>query len=167
MTRTTSKTRRFLRRLRLPLLVALIAVADVPAQAQRIQNAIANFAALDKVTAAVRQLTIELNKTGEFRTLRITPRVCYTSDPREAPRTSTFVEVDEIMFDGKERRIFTGWMFAESPGLNPLVHPVFDVWLTGCSQPPGVAPPKGVTPSAKAPPSGETPPPPPRRRPPR
>jgi hypothetical protein len=39
------------------------------------------------------------------------------------------------MFDGKEKRIFTGWMFAESPGLNPLLHPVFDVWLTSCSQP--------------------------------
>jgi hypothetical protein len=166
MTRTTGKTRRFLRKLRLPLMVALIAVSDVPAQAQRIQNAIANFAALDKVTAAVRQLPIGLNQTGEFRTLRITPRACYTSDPREPPRTSTFVEVDEIMFDGKERRIFTGWMFAESPGLNPLVHPVFDVWLTGCSQPQGAPPPKGVPPSAKTPPSGE-PPPPPRRRPPR
>jgi hypothetical protein len=168
MTRTSSKTRRFLRRLRLPLVVALVAFADLPAQAQRIQNAIANFAALDKVTAAVRQLTIGLNKTGEFRTLRITPRVCITSDPREPPRTSTFVEVDEIMFDGKERRIFTGWMFAESPGLNPLVHPVFDVWLTGCSQPQGAPPPKGVTPSAKAPAAADPPPPQqPRRRPPR
>ncbi len=131
MTRTGSKSRRFVRRLRLPLVAALIGLFDMPAQAQRIQNAIANFAALDKVTAAVRQLPIELNKTGEFRTLKITPRACYTSDPKEAPKTSTFVEVDEIMFDGKERRIFTGWMFAESPGLNPLVHPVFDVLADG------------------------------------
>jgi len=166
MTRTRSKTRRIVRKLRLPLVAALMVLTDMPAQAQRIQNAIASFAALDKVTAAVRQLTIELNKTGEFRTLKITPRVCYTSDPREPPRTSTFVEVNEIMFDGKERRIFTGWMFAESPGLNPLVHPVFDVWLTGCSSPQGAPPPKGVTPSAKTPPAAE-PPSQPRRRPPR
>jgi hypothetical protein len=168
MTRTRSKSRRIVRRLRLPLVTALILLSDVQAQAQRIQNAIANFAALDKVTAAVRQLPIGLNKTGEFRTLKITPRVCYTSDPREPPRTSTFVEVDEIMFDGKERRIFTGWMFAESPGLNPLVHPVFDVWLTGCSNPEGAAPPpKSVTPpSATTPPAAE-PPTQGRRRPPR
>ncbi len=166
MTRIGSKSRRFVRRLRLPLVAALIGLFDMPAQAQRIQNAIANFAALDKVTAAVRQLPIELNKTGEFRTLKITPRACYTSDPKEAPKTSTFVEVDEIMFDGKERRIFTGWMFAESPGLNPLVHPVFDVWLTGCSQAQGAPSPKGSTPSAKAPPTGDTQSP-PRRRPPR
>jgi hypothetical protein len=123
-----------------------------PAEAQRVENATANFAALDKVTAAVKQLPIELNKTETFRTLKITPRVCYTRDPREPPRTSTFVEVDEVLFDGKEKRIFTGWMFAESPGLNPLVHPVFDLWLTGCSQP-SRAPSVSKGPGAEAAPS--------------
>jgi hypothetical protein len=126
---------------RIPGLALLLAAAALayllpsPAAAQRIENEVANFAALDKVTALVKPLAIELNKTGTFRTLKITPRVCYTRDPKEPPRTSTFVEVDEVLFDGQEKRIFTGWMFAESPGLNPLVHPVFDLWLTGCSQP--------------------------------
>jgi hypothetical protein len=144
---------------------ALIGLCDLPAQAQRIENAVANFAALDKVTAKVDQLPIPLNETGEFRTLKITPRVCYTSDPTEPPRTSTFVEVDELMFDGKEKRIFTGWMFAESPGLNPLVHPVFDVWLTGCSQPQRAPSARGTTPGAKGRPTDA--PLQPRRRPPR
>jgi hypothetical protein len=118
------------------LLVAALAVlAGAPAQAERIENATANFAALDKVSAAVKQLPISLDKTETFRTLKITPRACITSDPSEPPRTSTFVEVSEILFDGTEKRIFSGWMFAESPGLNPLVHPVFDIWLTGCAQP--------------------------------
>jgi hypothetical protein len=140
-----------------------------PAEAQRVENATANFAALDKVTAAVKQLPIELNKTETFRTLKITPRACFTRDPREAPRTSTFVEVDEILFDGKEKRIFTGWMFAESPGLNPLVHPVFDLWLTGCSQPTRSAPSTAKGPSPDSAPSypGADATPPPRRRVPR
>jgi len=150
-----------MRKVRLPLVAALVGMLDVPAQAQRIENVIANFAALDKVTAAVRQLPIELNKTGEFRTLKITPRACYTRDPKEPPRTSTFVEVDEVLFDGKEKRIFTGWMFAESPGLNPLVHPVFDVWLTSCSQSQRAPTAKGPSaPDAAPPPADE----PPRRR---
>ena len=176
MTTTRNMTRRFLRKAGLPLLAALIGVfampaqaqriESMPAQAQRIENSVANFAALDKVTAAVKQLPIELNKTGAFRTLKITPRVCYTRDAKEPPRTSTFVEVDEVMFDGKEKRIFTGWMFAESPGLNPLVHPVFDVWLTGCSQPQRTPAAKGPIPDSMAPPSADTPTP-PRRRPPR
>jgi hypothetical protein len=161
-------------RARVPLLAAFLGLLDVPAHAQRIDNAMAVFAALDKVTAAVKQLTVALNQTGEFRTLKITPRACYTRAPTEPPRTSTFVEIDEIMFDGKEKRIFTGWMFAESPGLNPLLHPVFDVWLTSCTQPqqrppppvakapqqqPGIAPAPGVAPP-QLPPEDE----PPRRR---
>jgi hypothetical protein len=150
------------------LLVAALAWAlGAPAQAQRIENLTANFAALDKVTAVVKQLPVQLNKTETFRTLKITPRVCYTRDPKEPPRTSTFVEVDEVLFDGTEKRIFTGWMFAESPGLNPLVHPVFDVWLTGCSQPQRA--PSARSPGAEAAPSSprEAAPPPPRRRVPR
>ena len=145
-----------MRKARLPLVVALVGVLDVPAYAQRIENVMAIFAALDKVTAAVKQLSVQLNQTGEFRTLKITPRACYTRDPTEPPRTSTFVEVDEVLVDGKEKRIFTGWMFAESPGLNPLVHPVFDLWLTGCSQPHRAPAAKGPQ---RAPDTGPPPPP--------
>jgi hypothetical protein len=127
----------------LAALVGLVLALSVPAHAQRLENGTAVFAALDKVTAAVQKVTAKLNDTEPFRTLRITPRVCYTRAPTEAPRTSTFVEIDEILFDGKEKRIFTGWMFAESPGLNPMLHPVFDVWLTGCAQPLGAPVAKG------------------------
>jgi hypothetical protein len=152
------------------LLVAALAalagaLASAPAQAERIENATATFAALDKVSAKKEELPIKLNQTETFRTLKITPRICLTSDPSEPPRTSSFVEVDEIQFDGSKKRIFSGWMFAESPGLNPLVHPVFDIWLTGCSQP------KTTTASSKvpSPDSAETPPQkaPPKRRVPR
>jgi len=151
-----------MRRARLALIAAMVGLLDVPAHAQRVENAIAVFAALDKVTAAVKQLTVQLNQTGEFRTLKITPRACYTRAPTEPPRTSTFVEIDEIMFDGKPKRIFSGWMFAESPGLNPLLHPVFDVWLTSCSQPQRAAPPPAKGPQAgpgKGPPPEAVPPP--------
>ena len=65
----------------------------------------------------------------------MTPRVCFTRAPTEPPKTTTFVEVEETQLDGKEKRIFSGWMFADSPGLNAVEHPVFDVWLTDCAQP--------------------------------
>jgi hypothetical protein len=78
------------------------------------------------------------------------------------------VEVDETQLDGSEKRIFTGWMFAESPGLNPLVHPVFDLWLTGCGQPQRAPVAKGPGGFETGPPTAaDAPPPPPRRRPPR
>ena len=55
--------------------------------------------------------------------------------PRQAPETAAFIEVDELLLDGSTRRIFTGWTFAESPGLHAVEHPTFDVWLTSCKIP--------------------------------
>jgi hypothetical protein len=130
---------------------ALVALSAVPAQAQRIENSVAVFAALDKVTAKISRLEVPLNETRNFGALRVTPRVCFTREPTEPPKTTTFVEVDETQLDGKEKRIFTGWMFADSPGLNAVEHPVFDVWLTDCAQPRAAAqrrPAPGATPGA-------------------
>jgi hypothetical protein len=116
--------------------VALAVLADgLPAAAERFQNQVAVFAALDKVTARISKLEIPINETKEFGSLKVTPRVCYARPPDEQPKTTTFVEVDDTQLDGQKKRIFTGWMFAESPGLNAVEHPVFDVWLTGCVQP--------------------------------
>jgi hypothetical protein len=110
-------------------------VSAAPAAAQRIENTVAVFAALDKVTAKISRLEVPLNQTATFGALKVTPRVCFTRAPTEPPKTTTFVEVDETQLDGKEKRIFSGWMFADSPGLNAVEHPVFDVWLTDCAQP--------------------------------
>lgn len=105
------------------------------AHAQRFENEVAVFAALDKVTARISRLEIPLNQTQQFGSLKVTPRVCYSRPPDEPPKTTTFVEVEETMLDGQKKKLFTGWMFAESPGLHAVEHPVFDVWLTSCSQP--------------------------------
>ena len=139
--------------------LALGLVAPAPSSAQRVENAVAVFAALDKVTAKISRMEVPLNETRAFGSLKVTPRVCFTRAPTEPPKTSTFVEVDEVMLDGKEKRIFSGWMFADSPGLNAVEHPVFDVWLTDCAQPrataqrppqPGAVPP-GPAPAGAAP----------------
>ena len=118
-----------------PAALALLVLSAAPAAAQRIENSVAVFAALDKVTAKISRLEVPLNQTATFGALKVTPRVCYTRAPTEPPKTTTFVEVDEMQLDGKEKRIFSGWMFADSPGLNAVEHPVFDVWLTDCTQP--------------------------------
>lgn len=123
------------------------------AVAQRVENAVAVFAALDKVTAKISRLEVPLNQTANFGALKVTPRVCYTRGPTEQPKTTTFVEVEETQLDGKQKRIFSGWMFADSPGLNAVEHPVFDVWLTDCAQPRATAqrPPRANTPPGAAP----------------
>lgn len=125
------------------LTIAGFALASVvplsSAYADRIENDVAVFAALDKVTARISKLEVPLNQTVEFGSLKVTPRICYTRPATEQPQTTSFVEVDERELEGAQKRIFTGWMFAESPGLNAVEHPVFDIWLTGCNQPKGGA----------------------------
>jgi hypothetical protein len=114
--------------------IACAAVAT-SAHADRIENQVAIFSALDKVTARISKFEVALGQTAKFGALKVTPRVCYSRPTTEQPKTTTFVEVDELQLDGKEKRIFTGWMFAESPGLYGVEHPTFDVWLTECQKP--------------------------------
>ena len=116
-------------------LASLLGWGIAPAAAERLENQVAVFAALDKVTARISKLPVPLNETQVFGSLKVTPRVCYSRPPDEQPKTTTFVEVEEVMLDGQQKRLFSGWMFADSPGLNAVEHPVFDVWLTGCEQP--------------------------------
>jgi hypothetical protein len=79
----------------------------------------------------------------QFGALQITPRVCYNRPPTETQRVSVFVEVDQVSLKGSITRIFTGWMFADSPALNAVDHAVYDIWLLDCKQTTDVAPPPG------------------------
>jgi hypothetical protein len=101
---------------------------------EKITNPIAVFSGLDKITGRITTFDVYIGETVQFGALQLTPRVCYTRPDTEAPKTDTFVEVDEITLDRKIRRIFSGWMFADSPGLNAVEHPVYDVWLKSCKQ---------------------------------
>jgi len=113
--------------------VALAALV-VPTRAERITNPVAEFAGIDKITGRITTFDVYVNETVQFGALQVTPRVCYSREAGEEPQTDSFVEVDEITLDRKIRRIFTGWMFAESPGLNAVEHAIYDVWLKGCKQ---------------------------------
>lgn len=107
-------------------------IASVNAQGVRIENKIAVFSALDKVTARISKIEVPLNETVTYGSLKVTPHVCYSRPATERPKTTSYVDVTEVQLDGKEQKIFSGWMFAESPALNAVEHPVFDVWLSAC-----------------------------------
>ncbi|HAO2891861.1 TPA: DUF2155 domain-containing protein [Escherichia coli] len=108
--------------------------APAHAADDKISNPIAVFSGLDKITGRITSFDVYIDETVQFGALQLTPRVCYTRPDTETPKTDTFVEVDEITLDRKIRKIFSGWMFADSPGLNAVEHPVYDVWLKGCKQ---------------------------------
>ena len=105
-----------------------------PQDRDRITNPVAEFAGIDKITGRIITFDVYIDETVQFGALQVTPRICYSRPQTEEPKTDSFVEVDEITLDRKIRRIFTGWMFAESPGLNAVEHAVYDVWLKGCKQ---------------------------------
>jgi hypothetical protein len=99
---------------------------------QRIANPTAVFSGLDKITGRIISFDVAINETVQFGALQVTPRVCYSRPPTETPNTDSFVEVDEVTLQGEIKRIFTGWMFAASPGLHAVEHPIYDVWVTDC-----------------------------------
>lgn len=111
--------------------LAMVGAGGV-AHADRIKHPNAVFAGLDKITGRIIAFEVAIDETVQFGSLQITPRVCYTRPATEAPQTSGFVEVDEAQDDRKYKRIFSGWMFAASPGLHGVEHPVYDVWVTDC-----------------------------------
>ncbi|MGB3501147.1 MAG: DUF2155 domain-containing protein [Mesorhizobium sp.] len=111
----------------------------------RLSNPVAEFTGVDKITGRIITFDVYINETVQFGALQVTPRVCYSRPDDEEPKTDSFVEVDEITLDRKIRRIFTGYMFAESPGLNAVEHPVYDVWLKACKQKSDVPPPTATT----------------------
>ena len=101
------------------LALALLFASGAPASAQKAENDVAVFAALNKVTARIKPLEVQMGETAQFGALKVTPRICYTRPATETPLTSAFVEVDEIQLSGETQRIFTGWMFAQSPAFTP------------------------------------------------
>lgn len=121
--------------------IAASLMLAVPALAQPIANPVAKFSGLDKITGRITTFDVYVDETVQFGALQITPRACYTRPPTETQRTSVFVEVDQVSLAGKIDRIFTGWMFADSPALNAIDHAVYDIWLLDCKQSSDVPPP--------------------------
>src|SRR3984885_10772608 len=108
-------------------------VSEPPAQ--KIVNKKASFSGLDKITGRIINFDEDVGETVQFGALRVKTDACYTRPATEAANTDAFVEVDEITLQGEVKRIFSGWMYAASPGLHGVEHPIYDIWLTDCKGP--------------------------------
>ena len=94
---------------------------------------------LDKITGRPTSITAPIGKQVTFATLTITARFCYSTPASETPETAAFVQVEDHRPDQPARRIFSGWMYASSPGLNGVEHPLYDVWVISCNNAPASA----------------------------
>lgn len=131
--------------------LSLIAVSS-PASALEPRSGVV-LRALDKITGNSTDLESKVGQTIQFGRLEVTVRACFQAPPEDTPESAAFVEVTSNTPEERARlpggreptaasaqtaqteggRIFSGWMFASSPGLNALDHPTYDVWVISCT----------------------------------
>ncbi len=110
-------------------LLPFAAHAVVPTQEQPVVV----LRALDKMTARVEEIGIPVGKTIQFGNLSIVAKTCRTTLPEETPpESATYLEVSEVKPGAQDVPVFQGWMFASSPALSAMEHPIYDIWVTGC-----------------------------------
>lgn len=104
--------------------------------------------ALDKITGRAKVLYLPLGQPVRYATLLLTARSCYSTPDSETPETSAFLVIEDRRADKPPRLVFSGWMYASSPGLNGMEHPLYDVWAVKCmtKAPSKTAPEKPVAP---------------------
>lgn len=120
--------------LALVLALIFVPVSNALAVVPKIKNGIALLRALDKVTARVAELEIPIGVPFQFGTVTITARTCLTTLPEQMPESAAYLDVTENKGSEGQKNIFRGWMFASSPALSALEHPVYDIWVVGCKQ---------------------------------
>ncbi len=87
---------------------------------------------LDKVTGRTSTFQAATGETVKFGTLVITVQACDRTPPTEPPESAVFLDIYEAREGETPTDLFHGWMFASSPALNALEHPVYDVWALEC-----------------------------------
>lgn len=100
---------------------------------------IAVLQGLDKITARIYTFEAPVGQTIGFGTLKVTVDICRKRPPEYPPESAAYLEIVEQRPEQEPVERFHGWMFASSPGLNPLEHPVYDVWLIDCKSKSGDA----------------------------
>lgn len=132
---------------KLTLICALLGATAFPAFAENIKGDLAVVRALDKVTATTKDYNVAVGDTLKYGSLEITIHHCEKRPPEETPETFVFLQVlepgkalktgEDPINDGAGEvmdptKLFSGWMFASSPALSSLEHPVYDIWVLDC-----------------------------------
>jgi len=110
----------------------LVMMLVVVRLAEAVQFDIAVLQGLDKVTARVSTLNVKIGTTIKYGTLKITVRRCDKRPPEETPESAAFIDVSEERPGVSIIGVYRGWMFASSPALAAMEHPVYDVWVLDC-----------------------------------
>jgi hypothetical protein len=107
------------------LLLAAAPVGAVPMQKAKLQG-------LDKITARVSTIEAMVGQPVVFGALEITVKACDKRPPEETPESAAYLEIVERKVNEQPKPVFSGWMFASSPAVSALEHPVYDIWVLDC-----------------------------------
>ncbi len=109
-----------------------VAVAVAGLHVAAADGKVAVLQGLNKVTARVSALEAPVDRPVRFGTLELTVRACHKAPPEEPPESAVFLEIRDVKPGEAPVELFTGWMFASSPALSALEHPVYDIWVLDC-----------------------------------
>lgn len=109
-------------------LLPALAYAAAPTE----DRPVAVLRVLDKITARVEEIEVPIERPYKFGTIIITAHACRVTPPEETPESAAFLDVSELKPGSTEATVFKGWMFASSPALSAMEHPVYDLWVIGC-----------------------------------
>lgn len=105
-------------------------VAQPTPMAQRVVT----FSVLNKNNSRTRDFRVRPGQAIAFERLTIRVRACEATPPWERPWSGAFLQVDDRPpRQQAAKRVFSGWLFAESPSINSFDHPVYDVWVKSCA----------------------------------
>lgn len=115
-------------------LLAALAVffSGSPARAEMIDFPVVKLQSLDKVTARTMTFEARVGSTIKFGPLYIKIQACREAPPIEKPESASFLQIWEVTPQNEAQWIFSGWMFASSPALSSMNHPIYDVWVIDC-----------------------------------
>ncbi|MDG2481810.1 MAG: DUF2155 domain-containing protein [Alphaproteobacteria bacterium] len=115
-------------------LAGVFMLAGLPAAAQQTfeLHPFAVLGGMDKVTGQISTFVLPVGVTGAVGTLEVTPRSCQKTPPHETPESASFLQIKDYR-SGDGVTVFSGWMFASSPGVSALEHPVYDIWVIDCT----------------------------------
>lgn len=117
-----------------------LAAFGLPAHAAMQDFPIVKLRSLDKLSARTMTFEAKVGSTVKFGTIYIKVQACRKAEPIDQPESAAFLQIWEVAPKADAKWIFSGWMFASSPALSPMDHPVYDVWVLDCLEPP---PPEG------------------------
>lgn len=114
------------------LFLFVLLTAPLPAMAEMEDYPVVKLQSLDKSTARTMTFEARVGSTVKFGSLYIKVQSCRKAPPIDTPEAASFLQIWEVTPDEKASWVFSGWMFASSPALSAMDHPIYDVWVIDC-----------------------------------